>query len=495
MKNFKFIRRFLLPLIFFIYIISIPFLFINMEIIIRFIDSVLKLKISPSFSGGKIVNIFYDDMWDDYGYGNLKYPNNPIFVEGTLDLLAYLVYEPQINSKWSDELNFWQLGLVFKNMSNTTGSIHDFPQAIINIYIDVDEGGSINTLYPLCEKVSFDPNHPWDFVINIDSYHKYGKLISYDKSIQKNVRIYSFKERKMILIRIPLDNSLTKKILDKRKTYHYVVVGGYSIYDFGNFISIDIEPNRKSGGGAYCKLIPKIFDMILPYNLNQKEVLSGYNEVSNIYARIYPIEVDLNSNNFINNNEYIKKIEKIIELTNKEKIEEIKNKLKDIQNNEYDKVDLGIIYFKLNEYEKSEKIFSDLLNNGETNSLILAYYGVLNAIKGGKQKSATKAIEYVNKGFELINKAINICQNDIEIIHSRMCRANVALSIPEMVFQKSKIGAYDFIVALDLWKNLGISDIEKIELLIKAGHCFLRANMYIEAQICYYNAIKLFKEL
>ncbi|HEY1405845.1 MAG TPA: glucodextranase DOMON-like domain-containing protein, partial [Spirochaetota bacterium] len=169
-------------------ILAIPLSFIFSRFIESGIDSVLHMKVDPRFSGGAEIARFMDPVGDDDGASDYTYPLNGMFDgRGYLDLVRYVVNEPITNAPWSADADFWQVAFTFDKTANADDSIYSFSHPVIHLYIDIDgkAGGSTETLDPRGEKVQFDPEHPWDIMIQIDGHHKYGKLVSFDGSIKE----------------------------------------------------------------------------------------------------------------------------------------------------------------------------------------------------------------------------------------------------------------------------------------------------------------------
>ncbi|MFH1825577.1 MAG: glucodextranase DOMON-like domain-containing protein [Candidatus Firestonebacteria bacterium] len=481
----------------------IPMTFIFSNLITGGLDKVLHLKINPNFSGGDIISSFMDEIGDDYGEGGLTYPMHPDFKgKGYLDIIRYNVYKPVINAPWSEDKDFWQLSFTLANMG-AFETVHNFSHPVIHVYIDLDgkKGGSTETLNPMSELVRFDEEHPWDFMVHIDGYHKFGKLVSFDKTIEEKVRVYSIPERKTIYARILLNNERIKKVLGAGFThappegagftYHYVFVGCYDSYSMGNFMPVKYKSGLRNGGGAKSSLTPKVYDYIPPEGMNQKEILSSYNEEKHLYAKVYPLVVGkscIKKESLINIEEYKKLSQKEIECEQASALKEL-DKTKSSN-----KEKVAEVYFRAGRYDEAEKIFNSLLAENPENVPANAYKGSLVAMKA-KSSTTIQAIKYVKEAYNYLDKAVKFAKKNDELITAFINRGSVSMNIPEMVFQKSKEGASDFLNAVTLLEQIGWKDQKLIvDCYLNVAICYENANMIESAEI-YFMKVKSFPDI
>jgi tetratricopeptide (TPR) repeat protein len=461
----------------------------------RLIANGLKLEVNPDFSGGKEIVRFMDNMGDDYGEGTLNYPRHPAFKgKGYLDVVRYIVYEPLTNFSWSEDRDFWQLGLTFVNVSNAFDTIYDFSHPVIHIYIDIDgeEGGSTETFYPRSELVKFDKEHPWDFMVEIDGHHEFGKVFSWDRKIEDKVRIYSVPEKKTVYARILLNNDRIKKVLDGRPTYHYVLVGAYDEYASGYFMTVKERSGSRYGGGAKSRLSPRVYDYVEPLGMNQKKVLASYNEEQYQYAVVYPLKAEKGKRDEQKKEEREKIIAKYHQLAEAEVKSQAKS-VAELKAEGASRIEIAIAYLNEGNHQESEKILDSLLAEESDNAVANAYKGAIIAGKGGNVASPAKALQYVNEAYVYLDKAVKLAQND-EIVQTRMTRGSVSMYVPETIFGKSEQGAEDFIRAADyLDENNG--DRRSIaDCYFKAAVCYENASMLDEAEI-YFLKAKSYDEL
>lgn len=249
------------------------------------------LHVLPSYNGGEVASSVNDSENDDNGNGNLVYPSSSQFEEGSLDLVHYTVHKPVYNAKWQTNSEYWQLILEFRNGPAKVRNIM--------IYIDLDnfewetdyKNRGLSPLYEDAENVTFDESHPWDFAVQIADSH--GKVFAPGAEFICNAEYYELNDGKTIKIRIPLWNKNLQKVYTSQKTYHYVLAGGYSEYESGNFISLEKLPAVSHGSTKspeeYNKLIPQVYDI-----LGENNQLGTWNTEIFTKAKLIPVEIEMN---------------------------------------------------------------------------------------------------------------------------------------------------------------------------------------------------------
>ena len=486
------IKSILLPLAGIAIILSIPMSFIFEGVIESGVDSVLHVKVDPRFSGGEEILRVTDPVGDENGTGSYEYPLNGMFADkGYLDIVRYAVNKPITNAPWSEDLNFWQFAVTFDKTANMDESVHSFSHPVIHVYIDLDgrEGGSTETVDPRAEKVRFDPEHPWDIMVQIDGHHMSGKLVSFDGKIKKNVRVYFDREKNTVYGRIPLDDPFITRVMDGRKTWHYVLVGAYDHLAQGNFMPVKKEAALRNGGGAISDNAPNVYDCIVPKKMSQSAVLSSFNDKDGTFAMIYPVEADSRSvsSKIVIDEAEVARLSKILDDEKKSddtrKKEELPGKLKNASPE--DKVGL---YFHAGEFDKAGLEADAVLKNSPDNPIALAYKGALLAMKGGKTKSVAEAVRYVNDGYALMDKAVRLASNENEKITARIARGSVSISVPEGVFAKSVQGAADFSEAAAMMSKIPGMNNGAADLYINAGICFDNASKKDQAELMFLRA-------
>ncbi|MDR2601445.1 MAG: hypothetical protein LBC53_03200 [Spirochaetaceae bacterium] len=219
-----------------------------------------------------------DPAGDDYGYGELSYPENKQR-DGSLDLLRYMVHEPVQNSGKSKQKNYWQIDMEFENGTAET-------ERNIRIYIDADGDGkgATQTKMDFAEGVEFDSEIPWDFVVS--AQNGAGTLLSYNTGLTVPLTVTGYQSGKEITIIIPLEEKELQKIYSAKTTWHYVCVGAYQADGRDGF-----------GSAKDSEFIPKLYDILVPPGQEQETVLSAWDEDSFIIPVLKPVMVNMEAAN------------------------------------------------------------------------------------------------------------------------------------------------------------------------------------------------------
>lgn len=452
---------------------GISIFFINSGTLCNMVVKAFHLKVDPKFVGGEIAADFFDDSEDDFGSGVLKYPLNKEFTEGSLDLLRYTVHQPVYNAKWQQSPDYWQIDLEFKSGTENVRNIM--------IYIGLSEeenskltklNSSTTTLFEGAENVEFTSGIPWNFAIWLKG--KEGNVYNANGEFICKTELGIENEGKTIKFRIPLKDKQLQRVYSATETYHYVCVGAYSQFDRGGFMPIEKRRSNSRGGTASSKdfnpLVPKIYDI-----LGNNKQLADWNADELTKAVITPVKADMKLAVNSNQNE------------DKEFINMVVSELSIMQtteNNEEDKSSTGE-YFGHSTLDQALTYYEIQLQKEPESAVNLAYYGSCLAMKGG-QSSVVQAVAYVNNAFTYLDKAVELCKTDEEMVEVLMNRANVCKSVPESVFNKAKTGAEDFIKLAQLQKN----SMKERNLTEDKYQKYMLSYLYINASQCYKTAGK-----
>jgi len=241
------------------------------------------------------IYVFNDESDDDYGPGSYSYPLHDDFAprEGLFDIRKMKIVEAE-----QDYIFTFSFGRI-NNPWNKSGG---FSHPLIEVYIDNQEGG-ISGSFQDSARVDFKKSHPWNHLLKIS-----GEFIRVfqpedEKKVEKieileddvldspwDVNEYELKvEDNEIVLRLGKD--LLGPIAG---SYMYILVGSFDPLGPGYYREVT---NNRSHWYIYDteleeKLIeqaPRVMDIILPENKDQKEVLSNFN--SEQYAVAAPIQV------------------------------------------------------------------------------------------------------------------------------------------------------------------------------------------------------------
>jgi hypothetical protein len=475
----------------------IPQVFIHSTFIEHQLDKLLALEVDPAFSGGREIAHFLDAVDDDFGEGGLTYPRHSAYADksGVLDLVKYTVHRPQTSARWSSDEDYLQVSFTFAQNGNEVENVLGFCHPIIHLYLDIDgkKSGKTETALPRCELVCFDPNHPWDFIIEIHGFSSTATIVSADGSFQGKATVFADSLKKTLTVRIPLACPGLKRILDGRNTYHYVLVGACDPLAHGGFMPVKAQAGVKHGGGARSHLSPRVYDYLPPQGETQQKVLSSYDEKTFSYAVIFPLEVTADL--FTAEEKHIDPA-KITELKKQVKEEtdarcnenmRIIKQARGTQNSE--DIKLAIALFNVERLHDAEKILDRILDADANHTVANAYKGAVTAQKASTTENLGQKIEYVERSFIYLDKGAALARSDDEKIHCLLCRAEVCLAIPEDVFAKNKTAEQDLITLLAILENQAQKNHSMIaDMYIKLAHCYLHQGKTNEAEIAFLKA-------
>ena len=197
---------------------------------------------------------------------------------GIFDLTRYAIY---------DAGDAWQLALDFTALPNPWGGPHGFSHPLVLLFLDVAEGGSTE-LHPEAEaaKVSFDPEHPWDYFIRVAGWPAYGRHLWTVEAGPELISVTSDPKRGRIIVTVP------KELVPEIRGFHYVLIASQDGYGKNYLRPIGAQPGEWAGGGNPDPLwAPLIYDYLAPEGTSQEEILSSYDPAAGRLAVLLPVEV------------------------------------------------------------------------------------------------------------------------------------------------------------------------------------------------------------
>jgi len=465
----------------------------------------LHLHVAPSFIGGEIAQDFFDDAGDDSGSGILAYPSNAAFKEGSLDLVRYTVHKPVSDAKWQAHPEYWQIDLEYKSGPASVRTI------MIYIDADGDRCGSTETLYDCsmnneitgAENCQFDQAHPWDYAIQICDGE--GKVYAAEKdkagalTLQFicNTELSFAKNDKQVIIRIPLENKQLQKIYTAKTTYHYVLTGGFSKWDRGNFLPVEKRRTLSRGGtkkvDQYNPLIPLIYDVLddsSDKRFSQNAQLSSWNKDDFTKATLHPVTVSMNEQPQTGNtDDFIAEVKK--QYTASQSNHDVQNASQSSSSGNGSPFQRALTAFNNGDSAAAEQLLQEVIETEPENAEALAYYGSCIAMHGGKS-SVIEAVKLVNDSFVYLDKAAALAQGTPQELTVLMNRASVCAAVPDAVFGKAAAGAEDFSKCASLYKK----EISQETDTNDAEHSYTKdeklflAYLYVSAYDCYKTAGK-----
>jgi tetratricopeptide (TPR) repeat protein len=452
------------------------------------LDRVLRMKSDPRFSGGTELARFFDAAGDDRGEGALSYPKGPRFAaQGAFDLISYTVYAPELDAVWADERQFWQLSVKMAALPNPDDAPNGFSLCSIRIYVDTDgaKSGSLETAVPRAELASFDPSAPWDFMVEMDGWHKKALMRTADGRLKRRVTLIVQPERKTLLVRLPLDVPEIKRVLDGRATRHYVLVCGYDPSAPDGVMPVKSRPSSNAAGGARSGLTPRVFDILAASTRDQENQLSSYDEATFRYAALRPMSTDQATAggraplNLEALEASARKQEEDARVRDREQAQ------KDAASPNPARAGGGL--FRLGNIEAAESTLRKAATEDPKNAEALAYLGAISAMKAGSAGSVMEKVGLVNEGLALLERAYASAGTEEERETVLMSRAAIGSAIPEEVFSKNDAAGRDYLQLAEMSAARGDGR-AAADRFISAGMCFERAGNRADADIAFARA-------
>jgi tetratricopeptide (TPR) repeat protein len=502
MKN---IAKIVIPLAALTFTAALPLAYMFMGPLMGRVEKTLRIEVDPRYSGGEVLAKFLDPMDDDRGEGGLVYPDLPAFQgKKVLDIVRYKVRRPVLNTAGGDSPDFWQMDVTFAESVNPLNAPLGFSLPVIHIYIDVDgtEGGSTRTAQSDAELVSFDPTHPWDYMIHVDGFagKKKGYIVSFDQAYRRPVEVFFVADTKTIHARVELDDPGIKRILDGRSTYHYVVVGAFDPLAAQGFMPVLENAGPRNGGGARSTLTPRVYDWVAPEGANQGRILSSYDQASGSYATLVPLEVKESPKGRDSFREEGEKKAAVLSTTYKEKLrrESAETPPTDFAAAANRLVEQGVAgmelieaYYRARMFEKAEEASRRILESSPDHAGAATYLAMAIAGQSGQQKSPIKSMEFVNRAFAQFDKAFSLSKTPDELLVLYQERGRYFAAVPESIFRKSAAAADDYLKAAAILKRRGASSDQPTLLAdcyINAARAFAQSGNTDEAEIYFHKA-------
>ena len=484
---------------------ALPLAFMFMGPLMEGVEKTLRIEVDPRYSGGEVLAKFLDRADDDRGEGGLVYPDIPAF-RGVkaLDIVKYTVRRPVLNTAGGDSPDFWQMDVTFADTADPSNAPLGFSLPVVHIYIDIDgtEGGSLRTAHADAELVSFDPKHPWDYLIHIDGFagDRRGYIMSSDEAYRRPVEVFFVAGTKTIHARVELDDRGIKRILDGRPTYHYVVVGAFDPLAAGGFMPVLEKAGPRNGGGARSTLTPRVYDWVEREGANQARILSSYDQASGTYATLVPLEAKEGPKGAdLSRMESMKRAAELL-ATYREKLARetaeapqtdstaVVNRLVEQR---VEGMELVEAYYRARMFEKAEAASRRVLESSPGHARAATYLAMAIAGQSGQQRSPMKSMEFVNRAFAQFDKAFPLCKSNDELLTLYLERGRYFAAVPESIFRRSAAAAEDFLKAAALVGQRGSSDVAPTLLAdcyINAARALARSGSADEAELYFFRA-------
>jgi len=263
---------------------NIYYYILSITVILLFI-----LIFSPVHAEDNLIFTRIDPAHDDFGPGNYVYPQHEIFQDkGLFDITKVSVY---------DRENHYEFNFHFTKLVDVWNSRFGFSLPIIQIYIDNEKGGS-DQLFEPGAQVRLNPENPWNKLLIVNGW--WISLYTPDDSNKRVVDFTVTGQEVPWLINDPdidVNNNLIKLNIEKDKlgsldnAYLYILVGSFDPFGYDYFRGIRNEKNSwffAAPNTEDLTYAPRVIDLIVPPEMDQKEILSNYNDD---YPQIEPIYI------------------------------------------------------------------------------------------------------------------------------------------------------------------------------------------------------------
>lgn len=230
-----------------------------------------------------------DPIDDDYGPGTYQYPGNEEFMgEGLFDIRSFSI---------KDLGDQYQFNFLFSNLIDPWNSKYGFSLPLIELYFG-KKGEGFSELFTEGANINLDPRYPWSRMLKISGwwvrvYRPEDKLNEEDDFWDVENNPADIKDVEVDVKGNYINIIIEKDIIGDLNNGHvYVLVGSYDPFGPDHFRDIKNEPSSwyfSSSNNVNLEYAPRVIDIILPDNLQQKEVLSDYLED---YPTIVPISIN-----------------------------------------------------------------------------------------------------------------------------------------------------------------------------------------------------------
>ncbi len=243
---------------------------------------------------------FNDPAGDDYGNGEVVYPENPIFTKGIFDIISFKLFQEANFYIFSITVNCKIEPVTYHEFVYNYSLPEDFILPLIHIYIDMDHqdgSGFIESIQGA--KVQIANECAWEKAVVFSSISQryYTTLKSSQKNIINRVMIPDeiniSKDKREILVKIPVS-----KLGEISEQWGFTVL--MMGHDFSqtikkNIYVLEVKSTASQfnfGGGdkgIFKSYSSNVIDMLTPYDKNQKTMLNSYDKKKGEYATVHAI--------------------------------------------------------------------------------------------------------------------------------------------------------------------------------------------------------------
>ena len=241
-----------------------------------------------------------DPSGDDYGAGNIIYPEHPMFEKGIFDIVSFKV---------SLEKDYYIFSLTFAKKIKPVEHHEfkynyslpdDFILPLVHIYIDedhIEESGFVETIFGT--NVNISPENAWERAVVFSSLsERYrGALKKKQPEFEKRTiipdKIYISKNKKELSVKVPV--SFLGEFSQDWGFTILVMSHDFSQTVFKNIYIREVKStaNQFNFGGGNGDLFknydPNIIDYIPPLFQKQKIILKDYDKENRKFTTVYAV--------------------------------------------------------------------------------------------------------------------------------------------------------------------------------------------------------------
>lgn len=261
------------------------------------------------FLAAEVVVELQDDIGDDYGDGNVTYPEHAMFTDGLFDIENFRIEDAGNYYRFIIRIRGKVDFVEYDEFKYKYGIPDDFIFPLVQIYIDTDHqmnSGLTETIFGT--NVTISPASAWERAVIFSAMPE-----NFKASIKRN--------QEVLLPRITVPDKMKissdKRELSVRVSKNYLgqiqPEWGFAVMMFCHDVTTTVKKNNYTmeikssaslfnfGGGhgtLYFRYNPNVIDLITPSFRSQKKILHDYDVENKTYAiidAVYPFDSKLRS--------------------------------------------------------------------------------------------------------------------------------------------------------------------------------------------------------
>ncbi|MEM2703148.1 MAG: glucodextranase DOMON-like domain-containing protein [Candidatus Bathyarchaeia archaeon] len=248
-------------------------------------DTPVYLQVATAPVWGEIIFQYSDPEGDDNGPGTYTYPTSQEFLDGCFDLLNFTV--SKLNEENIFKFRFKTLG------GNPWNGPFGFSLQFVHVYIDIDGVSGSGRTNTFGARVNVSSADAWEIALLIGPGWAGSNIVTFANGTElSEVMIIEPEGEDTVVARVPMD-----VIGEVNEAWKYVVlVLSWDGYAPNNIREIGVTAQAYLGGGADADAViagvqPYVYDLLVPINMNQADILKSYSIADKKYATVYAVGV------------------------------------------------------------------------------------------------------------------------------------------------------------------------------------------------------------